>query len=88
MTSMLSDSDDLTVLCPRCRNKTSKPVGWLKEHLTFRCAHCPATLRYDRELLRLDIETAGLVDGDVPGAVTVVDAEHETGPNATAWQER
>ena len=79
---MLTDSDDLTVLCPRCRNRTSKPVGWLKDHPTFRCSHCPATLRYDRELLRLDIETAGLVAGDVPGAVTVVDAEREAGSTA------
>ncbi len=74
---MLSDSDDLTVLCPRCRDRTSKPVGWLKDHPTFRCSHCPATLRYDRELLRLDIETAGLVAGHVPAAVTVVDDERD-----------
>ena len=70
---MLTDDDELTVLCPRCRNKTARPVGWFKENLTFRCDHCPTTLRYDHELLRLDIDTAGHVPAAIAGAVTVVD---------------
>ena len=71
---MLTDDDELTVLCPRCRQKTTRQVGWFKENLTFGCDHCPARLRYDRELLRLDIEIAGHVPAAVAGAVTVVDA--------------
>ena len=70
---MLGDGDHLSVLCPRCRNRTTRSVGWFKEHLIFPCDHCPATLRYDRELLRPDIETAGHVPADIAGAVTVVD---------------
>lgn len=70
---MLTDDDTLTVLCPRCRTKTTKPVGFFKEHPTFPCDHCPVTLRYDRDLLRLDIETAGAVPADIAGAVTVID---------------
>ena len=69
---MLGDDDDLAVLCPRCRNKTARPVGWFKENPTFRCDHCPAMLRYDRDLLRLDIETAGHMPAAIAGAVTVV----------------
>ena len=71
---MLSDDDSLTVLCPKCRNKTARRVGWFKEHLTFACDHCPATLRYDRALLRLDMETAGHAPADIAGAVTIVEA--------------
>lgn len=70
---MLADTDTLTVLCPRCRTKTARPVGWFKENLTFPCDGCPATLRYDRDLLRLDIETGGHMPAGIAGAVTVVD---------------
>ena len=71
---MLNDDDDLTVLCPRCRNKTTRAVVWFKERLTFPCDHCPVTLRYDRDLLRLDIETADRMPAGIAGAVTVVEA--------------
>ena len=71
---MLRDDDELSVLCPKCRSKTMRQVGWFKENLTFPCDHCPARLRYDRELLRLDIETAGHVPAAMAGAVTVVAA--------------
>lgn len=78
---MLTDTDTLTVLCPRCRETTTRPVGWFKEHLTFACDHCPVTLRYERELLRLDIETAGLMPPDIAGAVSVVDEGVPPGPS-------
>ncbi len=69
------------MLCPQCRNKTRRQVGWLKEHLTFGCDHCPAVLRYERDLLQLDIETAGAVATDIPGAVTLVEPGRKDGGN-------
>lgn len=42
----------IPITCANCRHEFEQPLAWLKEHPTFRCPLCDASIVADRDTLK------------------------------------
>ena len=43
------DDKELPLPCPKCENKTTATLGWIKAHDEFTCASCGAVVAFDKD---------------------------------------